>query len=60
MTLGYLLLRMHEVCSCGGKMSAIMVVRDFFLLEKETGKKFWPIIGNYDKTRINIGHQHDR
>ena len=56
MTLGDSLIAMCEVCCCRKKMSPDTVIREFklILLEKETGKNF----GNYNKTRINKGHQH--
>ena len=45
MTIGELLLHMYKVCSVGKNMSTDVVVQEF--------------LANYDKTRINIVHQHD-
>jgi hypothetical protein len=43
--------------SADGNLHVVVQEFQLILLEKETGKKF---LANYNKTRINIGHQHDR
>ena len=58
MTLDGLLLRMREVCCCGKnicKRGRTIISTDS--ARKRIGKE---ILANYDKTRIIIGHQHDR
>ena len=53
MTLGDLLLCMCEVCSCGKKMSYKNLIDS---ARKQNRKE---VLANYNKTRINIGHQQD-
>ena len=58
MTLCDLLLRMHEVCSCRKKCLPMRRTRILTDSVKKRNRK--EVLANNIKTRINIGHQHDR
>ena len=61
MTLDDLALRMHEVCCCWKKMTADGKLGRTRILTDSARKRIWKeVLANYNKTRINIGHQHDR
>jgi len=59
MTLGDLLLRMSEVCCCRGK-KCLQTPCTRILTDYGLKKKVERSFSNHNKTRINIGHQHDR
>ena len=58
MTLGGLLLRMREVCCC--RKNICRRGRTRILTESARKRIRKEVLANYDKTGINIGHQHDR
>ena len=63
MTLGDLLLRMREVCCWGKKMSVDGKPahgRTRILSDSARKRNRKEVLVNYNKTRINIGHQQDR
>jgi hypothetical protein len=58
MTLGGLLLRMREVCYC--RKNICRRGRTRILTDSARKRIRKEVLANYDKTRIIIGHQHDR
>ena len=58
MTLGDFLLRMRKVCSCR-KNNLYRCGRTRILTACARKRNRKEVLANYNKTRINIGHQHD-
>ena len=63
MTLVDPLLHMHEVCCCGKKRSADgkpACGRTRILIDSARKGNRKDVLTNYNKTRINMGHHHER
>ena len=61
MNLGDILLRLREVCCWGGKCLPMENCgRTRILTDSIRKRNRKEVLANYNKTRINMGHPHDR